>query len=305
MKKEICLPWGYKYIAAFLTMRCNLNCGYCLNAFGKAFDRKGFREAEGKEWINALNKINSREEVPVTFSGGEPSIHKDFVYIVKNLRPELNIDILTNLKWHSGWERFIHEITPERMRRESPYPSIRVSYHPSQMNAGEVIGNARRMVDAGFSVGIYAVQYPSPQQLEAITEMQFLCKTAGIEFRVKDFTGKFEGIDDSGRKFSITYGNYSKYPEACFSETRKKCECKTSELLIAPDCRVYRCHRDLFAEENPAGSLLDGDFEIRDTFRACGNYGNCHPCDVKVKTDYRQNTGHTSVEIKHTDNCIT
>ena len=172
--KEINLPKSYKYIAVLLTMRCNLNCSFCLNSFSSDhFNRKDFKEIKGEEWVYGLNKIKSRLEVPVTFSGGEPFLHKDFIYILKNLKEDIKIDILTNLHWgEKGIEKFISEINPKRINRDSPYPAIRASYHPEQMGSGEeLIKNAKKLRSAGFNIGIYSVQYPSPNQLEAITQM--------------------------------------------------------------------------------------------------------------------------------------
>ncbi len=298
---EIKIPQSYKYIACLLTMRCNLDCSFCLNSFSsKHFDRKDFAEIEGEQWVNGLNRISSSPLVPVSFSGGEPFVHKDFIYILNNLRKDLSIDILTNLQWgEKGIERFVTQVDPKRINRESPYPSIRVSYHPEQMGNGEkLLANVKKIQDAGFKIGIYAVQYPSSAQLEAITQMQFLCKNKEVEFRVKDYTGKYEGKDDTGRPFSITYGNYAKYPGAAFGENKRQAMCKTSELLIGPNANVYRCHRDMYSAENPVGNLLDASFTIKDEFRPCSSYGDCHPCDVKAKTNFKQELGHTSVEIK-------
>lgn len=294
------VPEGYKYISAFLTFRCNLDCSYCLNAISKRFNRKAFEEIPGKEWVEGLNKIESRPEVPITFSGGEPFLHRDFFYITNNLKPELNIDILTNLQWgEKGIEKFIREVNPDRIKRDSKYPSIRVSYHPEQIGDGkELIENTKLLQNAGFSIGIYAVQYPLPKQLEAITQMQFRCRDNGIDFRIKDFTGIYSGKDDNGNEFSINYGNYSKYPGSVFQRETKKCLCKTSELLIDPKGNVYKCHRDVFAGEYPIGNINDLKFVIESKFRSCNKYGQCHPCDVKVKTNYKQQLGHTSVDIK-------
>lgn len=291
MKENISIPDSYKYVAAFLTMKCNLNCSFCLNAFDKSFNRKKYPEISGQKLVEGLNRIESRPEVPITICGGEPFMHKDFIYIINNIKQELKIDILTNLQWgKSGIEKFIEEVNPERIKRNAPYASIRVSYHPEQMGDGvKLVENVKRMKEAGFYIGIWQVLHPSVESLEAFTKMFFRCKDAGIDFRPKDFTGIFK------RK---AYGDYSKYLGASFSKKRKKCECKTSELLIAPDLRVYRCHRDLFAEQGAIGNLLDENFKLEDKFRSCGKYGQCHPCDVKVKTDYKQNMGHTSVEIK-------
>jgi molybdenum cofactor biosynthesis enzyme MoaA len=289
---KICLPEDYAYIAAFLTMKCNLNCSFCLNAFGKNFDRKGFQEITGEQWVEGLNRIESRPEVPVTLCGGEPSVHKDFGYIINKIKPELNIDILTNLQWgKNGIQRFIDTVNPQRLKRNAPYASIRVSYHPEQMDNGErLVNDAKKMQDAGFPIGIWAVLYPSNEQLSAINQMQFRCKDAGIEFRLKEFTGEFKGDK---------YGDYSRYINSAFQENVKKCECKTSELLIAPDARAYRCHRDLFAEEHSIGNILNPEYQIENNFRPCDKYGQCHPCDVKVKTNYKQQLGHTSVQIKN------
>jgi len=285
------IPEDYNYISAFLTMRCNLGCSFCLNAFDNKFDRKRFKEIPGQEWVNGLNKIESRPDVPITFSGGEPSMHKDFIYILNNLKQDLNIDILTNLYWNEKFfEKFISEVNPERIKRNSPYASIRVSYHPEQMGNGKkLVENAKRLKDAKFDVGIWAVLYPSPTQLSAINQMQFRCKDKGIEFRVKEFTGKYGGK---------TYGDYSKYPKATNGDM-ESCLCKTSELLIGPTGDAYKCHRDLYAEEFSLGNIANSDFHIINDFKSCNKYGQCHPCDVKVKTNYKQELGHTSVEIKN------
>ena len=300
MLNEVKIPENYNYIAAFLTMRCNLDCSFCLNKSGNTFNRTIFSEMSGSEWLEGLNRINSRPGVPLTLCGGEPFMHPDFIEIVKGIAPSLEIDVLTNLQWgKKGIDRFIENIDPERINRNSKYPPIRASYHPEQMGVGEkLIDNAKRLKNAGFNVGIYSVQFPSPETLQAITQMQFRCADSGILFRVKDFTGRFSGKDDSGEDFSITYGDYSKYPGSAFSETSRKCLCKTSELLIGTDGSVYRCHRDLYASGGSVGSIVSSQFQIEDIFRNCDNYGKCHPCDVKVKTDYRQKLGHTSVEIK-------
>ena len=130
-----------------------------------------------------------------------------------------------------------------------------------------------------------------------MTQMQFRCKEAGVDFRIKDFTGIYSGIDDLGRNFEITYGDYSKYPKSAFQKTTKECLCRTTELLIGPNGEVYKCHRDVFAKEHTIGNINDEKFQIENKFRECSKYGQCHPCDVKVKTNYRQQLGNTSVEI--------
>src|SRR3989344_50995 len=261
--KIIKLPENYSYIAAFLTMRCNLGCSYCLNNLkgSKEFNRVKFKEISGKEWVKALNKIESRPEVPVTLSGGEPFLHPDFVEIINNLKPGLNIDILTNLQWpESFMERFIREVNPKRLRRDSKYASIRVSYHPAQMDARKLAENVKKLQDAGFSIGVWGILYPGSDHLSAINQMQFICKDYGIDFRIKEYTGEYGGE---------LYGDYSKYKNSILQGSTNNVLCKTSELIIGPNGNVYRCHRDLYAEENPVGNINDDEFQISEEFRRC------------------------------------
>ena len=79
--KPIAIPDSCNYIAVFLTLACNLKCSYCINRFGT----DGFvkRRLTGAEWVNGLNRIGSRDDLPLSIQGGEPAFHKDFIYILK------------------------------------------------------------------------------------------------------------------------------------------------------------------------------------------------------------------------------
>ncbi len=162
----------------------------------------------------------------------------------------------------------------------------------------ELLETVKQLQEAGFSVGIESVMYPNPEIMEAIEQMAIKCRNTGISFRPKSFTGMFTGKNSKGEDFSILHGNFSKYPAPILQKELKKCICKTSELLIGPDGKVYRCHRDLFSEEFPVGNLSHEEFDIKNEFLACNKYGDCHPCDVKLKSNFKQQLGHTSVEIK-------
>lgn len=280
--KTIPIPPQYNYIAAFLTFVCNLKCSYCINHFEQAAIRR--KTISGKEWVQGLNRIVSRDDLPVTLQGGEPSLHPDFIYILNNLKPELNIDILTNLQFDI--EEFISKVDPARIKRSSPYASIRVSYHPETMDFKGIVQKTLRMLDAGFSIGLWAVMHPAYENV--VLEAQEKCRKLGIDFRLKDFLG------EDGKKL---HGSY-KYEGACDKKFSKKALCRTTELLCDSMARVFRCHADLYAGIDPVGSLLDPGFQINADFRECDHFGHCNPCDVKIKTNRFQKFGHTSVEIK-------
>lgn len=282
--KRIVIPADYNYIAVFLTFACNLRCSYCINNFEQDTAKRG--ALSGQDWVKGLNRIDSRSDLPVTLQGGEPSLHPDFIYIINNLNPGLSIDILTNLQFDI--DNFISKVDPVRFRRDSPYASIRVSYHPEQMDLDEIIKKTLRMLDAGFSIGIWGIMHPKYEKI--ILEAQDKCCKLGIDFRTKEFLGEFEGR---------LYGTY-KYTAACNKEFNKKVKCRTTELLIGSEGGIYRCHSDLYAGAGPIGHILDSQFQIEDKFRDCDRFGHCNPCDIKVKTNRFQEYGHTSVEVKIT-----
>jgi MoaA/NifB/PqqE/SkfB family radical SAM enzyme len=279
--KSIIIPSRYNYIAAFLSLACNLRCSYCINRFDTLSYDKG--SLSGEAWVRGLNRIASRPDLPVTLGGGEPSLHPDFIYILNHVRPELNIDILTNLQFDIA--EFMRRVDPGRIKRDAPYASLRVSYHPETMQLEPLVEKVLRMQKAGYSIGIWGVLHP--KQEREIERAKQYAESRGIDFRTKEFLGEFNGI---------MHGTI-KYPGACDRMFEKRVLCRTTELIIGPAGGVYRCHSDLYEGRKPIGHILDPDFEIDDRLRPCEVFGHCNPCDVKIKTNRFQIFGHTSVEI--------
>lgn len=276
------VPASYNYIGVFLSFACNLKCSYCINNFEQDIIKR--RNIQGEDWVKALNRIISREDLPVTLQGGEPSLHPDFIYIINKLKSSLNIDILTNLQFDV--DKFIREVDPNRIKRKAPYASIRVSFHPENMNLDRIIEKVLKMIKANFSIGIWAVAHPDYGKI--IRDAQSRCKKLNIDFRTKEFLGECNGN---------LYGTY-KYEGACDKKFRRKVRCRTTELLIDSEGNVFRCHSDLYAGINPIGYILDPNFQVEHKFRDCSNFGHCNPCDVKIKTNRFQEYGHTSCEIE-------
>jgi hypothetical protein len=113
-----------------------------------------------------------------------------------------------------------------------------------------------------------------------------------------------------GRHNGKLYGDYL-YPDATFSTKIKRCECRTTELLIDPLGDVWQCHYHLYnkwagGDSKPVGNMLDPEFSMDALaeFRTCDSYGKCIGCDVKIKNNRHQSLlhegkPHTSVEIRN------
>lgn len=269
--EPIILPKNYNYIAAFLTLRCNMNCSYCINKQGEFdYDRP---EMTGQEWLKAFGRIETREDLPITLQGGEPTIHRDFYEIVSNAYGK-KMDLLTNGKFNLS--QFMAYVHSGIFNRKAPYASIRFSHH-KLLNDFYLFEKVCVLKNNGYHVGVWGFDTGDHEAMK-----QF-CKENEIDFRVKQFLDKDHG----------TY----KYPEAINGE-KKEVECKPSELLIAPDGRLYRCHSDLYAGVNSYAHILDDKVELPDDFIKCDHCGFCNPCDIKLKTNRLQESGHCSVEIR-------
>jgi hypothetical protein len=276
-----------------------------------------------EEWIDGLQRIPYREDLPITLQGGEPMLFKDLGRLLSGL-PHY-FDLLTNFALEPA--RFAHLVGDGRNRlmRRSPYPSIRVSYHPAEMgkawkNHGfeELVRRCVSLADHGFrvspikansDVGIYMVAHPDHR----LTDDMIKACQGRLPIETKEFLGVHNGK---------LYGSY-RYPystnllEAGIYPDSLKCECRTTELLIDPLGFVWGCHFylyeawkqgiveqefSLFRERRyrfdtkkdflgrsvrPIGHILDPEFSMEElnTFRPCTHYGRCIGCDTKVKNN--------------------
>ncbi len=278
--KKVKVPDVVNYVPAFLTLECGLGCSYCINDVdGVVRDRE---ELTTDQWIDSLNRLELKGDLPVTIQGGEPTKYKGFYDIINNINHP--IDILTNLSFDI--DEFIDKVDHKKLNRgrKEWYKPIRVSYHSWKMQPKQTINNMVKLQDAGFNVGLFALNLP--ELTEANMEMVELARKNQIYFFVKDFLG---------RRGNQLYGFYT-YPEALDGK-KKDAVCKTKDLLIAPDGDIFRCHRDLYHKENRLYNITDKDLKLEYKFRPCTNYGTCNPCDVKNKTNRLLQQGFCTVEI--------
>ncbi len=282
--KPIEIPENFNYIAVFLTFACQFRCSYCINHHGG--DLVKGRKMSAEDWINGLNRIRTRKDLPITLQGGEPTVYKHFYQVVNGIKQEIPIDLLTNLEVDTT--RFMESISPDRMRRDAPYASIRVSYHHEQSKYHELLSKVILFQKRGYHIGVWEVGHPDYMQ-DCIGRQQ-LAQAAGIDWRIKEFLGPWKGVNHGTMR----------YPDAVNSTNLRGCLCRTSELLISPDGAIFRCHSDAYADRSSIGHILDPDFDGSSlgSWGYCNVYGKCNSCDIKVKTNRFQQGGHSSVEIK-------
>ena len=144
----------HNYVAFFLTLACNLKCPYCINLHQHATRVRahGHQEMSAGDWIKAANRLVLRDDLPLTFQGGEPTLHKAFFDIVNEVKPEIKMDLLTNMMFDV--DTFIKRVPVQRFTRSAPYAAIRVSYHPGQNDIDDLIEKTKALTAAGFRIGL-------------------------------------------------------------------------------------------------------------------------------------------------------
>ena len=144
----------HNYVAFFLTLACNLQCPYCINLHGAGsrYQRAKRANLTAEEWIKSANRLVLRDDLPLTFQGGEPTLHNGFYKIVNEVKKEIKMDLLTNMVFDV--EEFIKNVPIWRFLREAPYAAIRVSYHPGQNDINDLIKKTLKMQEASRTYGV-------------------------------------------------------------------------------------------------------------------------------------------------------
>lgn len=340
------LPESLNYFSCFLTFGCDKNCSYCINDPEQSHDRgkfypllsaKAHNGLTPEQWIEALSRVPVRPDLPITMAGGEPTLYysgKGLGQIIKGI-PHY-VDVLTNFATLRAF-RDLPADHRHKLQRDVPYPSIRVSWHPEQMDDFEgMLTKFDLMREYGFDISsdisksdaaLYMVQHPlNPEPPDTWR--------GRVAFEKKEFLGTHEGK---------LYGTY-KYPYSTdlvssgVWHRTLKCDCFSAECLVDPQGFVHRCHKYLYeiwsrgglAKEfrqmvecdfkfvenedrvfgnrqlKPIGHILDPEFSLHSLSvpRVCYRYGECIGCDTKskIKTyregeEYVKDRNYSSVQI--------
>jgi hypothetical protein len=239
------------------------------------------------KWILGLKRLNLPSDLPVTLQGGEPTTYPYFYTLVSELHNAgVKLDLLTNGLFDD--HKFILKLKPEYFRTGAKYASIRFSLHRNT-NVHRLFRIVATLRDAGYDVGVWGLKHPANKKLNS--DAQILAELYSIDFRLKEFLGQERDVNWKEK----IYGTY-KYPKGVFKTTCSKVLCESSELLLDPSGYIHRCHHHLYSNSPTQKHILDKTITFDQAY-PCWNFGQCNPCDLKLKTDRFQEGGHCSVKI--------
>ncbi len=291
--KTINAPFNY-YFGAFLNLSCSLPCEYCVQKISvPQVPVAHYPIVSGAKWVEALNSVAGRtrkrflrmpKRKKISITGGEPSLHPDFVYILNNLDNDWKITVTSNFT-SSFFNKDVREIKSIRRRRNLKFNA---SYHFMYAHIEKFIENVFKVKKCGHTVhSLFIVAHPA--YMKEIEEYrQKLLKIHPV-VKLQRFFGRYNGnlypYEDA---YDIVceqedgIRNYEAYRSGFNQAGKQGIYCKMKKVLFAPNGDIYNCHYKLYTgHKDKFGNIFDEDVYIvmPDEFFLCHDYGFCNPCD--------------------------
>jgi organic radical activating enzyme len=218
----------------YMTLACNYSCEYCVNQLPPR------KMLTGEQWIEIIDALPGDE---VIFTGGEPTIYKDFVKVVNGIHKN-KVWVYTNMSWDVSMLD----------RLERPL-IVFASFHPGQKQtdtADVVASRAAELVRRGHTLRDIHVVVANENADSYVSTFE----AHGVKLRVEN--DQWDLLNNIIPDTDVT--------------------CRIDRMLIGPDGKRYICVRKLeFAD---ATGYVD---HLEDAVvQPCAIHGECRPCDVRV-----------------------
>jgi len=235
-----------------LTWRCTLgNCPYCWVTRAIRSDPKYYHREEHapEEWMTFFRSL---KPAILDFVGGEPTLYRGFVDIIKSLKGRHLYAPTSNLTG-DGFLEFVEKCDPSYCLQ------VTASYHPTgRLSLREFLGRFNLLEGRKFPCSINLVVYPP--LLKQILEAYDYFKGEGVRTIHLSPYEPFENV-------LKPYGGLA------------ECNCGNTRLIVLPNGDVCRCiswckHIGRRGE-NHLGNVFDGTFKPHGKPVLCDMY--CEP----------------------------
>ncbi|MFA5089961.1 MAG: radical SAM protein [Candidatus Omnitrophota bacterium] len=284
------------YFGVFLTLACTFKCDYCVQKISLPNQPIAhYPLVSGKEWVDALNSITGRvkrrffrpaKRKKISITGGEPTLHPDFVYILNNLDRNWNITVTSNFTspFFSGNAAQLRQI------RKRYYLKFNGSFHFLYTPLDKFIENMLKVKKTGFKVHtIFIVGHPG--HMEEIQRYKKELLKAHPLVKVQRFLGYYQGkLYPCKEGYDINYQqedgiyNYQDYTEGFSQKEKRPVYCRMNKVLFSPSGDMYNCHYKLYTGHGEKmGNIFAKNLHIvlPGGFFLCQDYGFCNPCDAE------------------------
>lgn len=278
----------------WLTFRCNFSCEYCImgeRQLGGGTPKWKPKELSGKEIVDFWNNVEHPPMKKISMIGGEPTLHKDFAYVINNL-DGYYITVTSNC----GSPFYKDDNFVEKLRtKKTSHLRMNTSFHPDFITPERYVEVVKMMKETGIHVDQTAF-VATPEFKKHADKLKAAQKE--IPMRADVFLGFWneedgfeatfdpenawprEGLPQQYKKMT-GIDNFKVYREACLQTEKYETDCDVvyNNMLVDPSGMVYHCHYKLYNEIDPVCHI--SDFKpITDKDRICKHYGFCLSCDA-------------------------
>jgi len=235
----------------YLSLKCNLNCPYCVNEQGEVrASKSNFKYKDHKKWSSVINKIGKN----VVFTGGEPTIFPGFTELLNDIDKNIEIAIYSNLKF---------DVEPFILKIKRPLRFL-ISYHPQYGSVDIFIKNLLRLKSVkDYNITVHSILWKNQESFIKTIKDKF--SDVGIKlFLDEDQLDDFEG---SAQKY------------------KKKVRCSRTIILISPDGTRYPCVSKMIRQKSPMKNIFEEKLGRDEFTNICEDYGYCAACDALGKTE--------------------
>lgn len=304
MKEKIIEAPFESYFGVFLTLACSLACDYCVQKISMPQQPIAhYHTVSGRSWVEALNSIAARtkkrflrpaKKKKVSITGGEPTLHPDFVYIINNLDHNWNITVTSNFT-SSSLKKDIGFLRQIKRKRGLKFNG---SFHFLYTPIDKFIENTLKIKKAGLFVHtLFIVGHPG--YIEEIQRYRKRLLEIHPLVKLQRYLGYHQGkLYPLEHGYDIEYQqqdgirNYKDYREGFSQNARQPIYCRMNKVLFAPNGDIYNCHYKLYTgHKDKLGNLFANDVHIvlpQDYF-LCQDFGFCNPCDSESHSFKRLN----------------
>lgn len=277
-----------------LTNTCNLECSYC---YRQSSPREKTLKT-GKEIIAALEKIRpyTTNDCNITFSGGEPLMHKDFEEIAVALkRLGYKNDLLTNgiLVTEEKAKFISHNFIAAKISLDSPYEATNTQFRGK--NFDRVVRGIHYLHQTGIKVVVQVtVGQSNIHECKEIEEL--LPSKINIKYTPILPMGRGKNNTDehiSNVQFYDLNKSVSQLPLNYYQPKRasRGCHAGSYSISISDNGDVYPCHH-FHSKSFFQGNIYKDDFkeiinggssqDIAKSFDVESNNKHCSSCAIRL-----------------------
>lgn len=259
-------------VTFFINDGCNYQCSYCFTSLETKLSN--FRVHDCKLFLRKIKKHIPRGWCILISGGGEPFLHPDFFYIVKNLvKSGYLISINTNFS--SSINDFFKFLKITSKQLVCIIASLHLEYSNPDIFIDKIMDLKKNFPDFdNYNV----VSVALPEKLDYLREIHLKFEKAGIRFELQPLRQSadkyFKYSKNQQKKINQVNSKMKKNKKLklLLATRGRKCYCGYKYFVLSPYGDSFRCipaMKDRKNKNGYLGNILEDSFSLNDKPKVC------------------------------------